>query len=115
MSHIAIVADILWHEIPHHSNNTELGAFVVMPNHIHGILIIAGNGGENINENGIDDGIDDETGDGIDDETGNVVDRACPVSTTNTIATTHRTTQNHWTTTISKYWKKFGIVNYWFL
>jgi REP element-mobilizing transposase RayT len=40
MSHIAIIADILWHEIPHHSNNVELGAFVVMPNHIHGILIL---------------------------------------------------------------------------
>jgi len=53
MSHVAIIADILWHEIPNHSKNVELGAFVVMPNHIHGILIITQNGGENMNENGI--------------------------------------------------------------
>jgi REP element-mobilizing transposase RayT len=40
LSHIGIIADILWHDIPHHSTNTELGAFVVMPNHIHGVLIL---------------------------------------------------------------------------
>ncbi len=31
---------VLWHEIPYHCKNVELGDFVVMPNHIHGILII---------------------------------------------------------------------------
>jgi putative transposase len=40
MSHVGIIADILWHQIPHHAQNVELGAFVVMPNHIHGIIII---------------------------------------------------------------------------
>jgi putative transposase len=39
-SHVGIIADILWHQIPHHHLNLELGAFVVMPNHVHGILII---------------------------------------------------------------------------
>ncbi|MBK8805768.1 MAG: transposase [Bacteroidales bacterium] len=39
-SHVGIIADILWHQIPHHHLNVELGAFVVMPNHVHGILII---------------------------------------------------------------------------
>jgi len=33
------IADVLWHEIPNHSKNVELGPFIVMPNHIHGILI----------------------------------------------------------------------------
>ncbi len=42
LSHVGIIADILWHEIPHHAENVELGAFVVMPNHIHGILILNG-------------------------------------------------------------------------
>ena len=41
-SHVGIIADVLWHQIPHHANNVELGKFVVMPNHIHGVLIIRG-------------------------------------------------------------------------
>jgi putative transposase len=39
-SAIGIIADILWHEIKNHVMNIELDAFVVMPNHIHGILIL---------------------------------------------------------------------------
>src|SRR5690554_7950352 len=41
-SPVGAIADVLWHEIPNHTNNVELGAFVVMPNHIHGILILNG-------------------------------------------------------------------------
>ena len=40
LSEAGIIADILWHQIPIHHQNVELGDFVVMPNHIHGILII---------------------------------------------------------------------------
>src|SRR4029078_8339293 len=29
-----------WHEIPIHFPNVELGAFVIMPNHIHGLIFI---------------------------------------------------------------------------
>ena len=29
-----------WHAIPDHFTNVELGAYVVMPNHIHGIIVI---------------------------------------------------------------------------
>ncbi len=43
LSNIGVLADVLWHEIKHHARNIELGAFVVMPNHIHGILILNGN------------------------------------------------------------------------
>jgi putative transposase len=39
-SPVGIIADILWHEIPHHARNAGLDAFVVMPNHVHGILIL---------------------------------------------------------------------------
>jgi len=39
-SNVGLIADILWHEIPNHSKFVELGDFVVMPNHIHGILIL---------------------------------------------------------------------------
>ncbi len=34
------IAEKLWHEIPHHVSHVELGNFIVMPNHIHGILIL---------------------------------------------------------------------------
>lgn len=50
LSHVGILADVFWYEIPQHSKNVELGAFVVMPNHIHGILILYGNGCANRNE-----------------------------------------------------------------
>lgn len=43
LSPVGIIADILWHEIKNHAQNVELGAYVVMPNHIHGILILNGN------------------------------------------------------------------------
>ena len=32
-----------WNEIPEHFPQVELDAFVVMPNHIHGIIVIKGN------------------------------------------------------------------------
>jgi len=40
LSSIGIIANVFWHEIKKHTNFIELGEFVVMPNHIHGILII---------------------------------------------------------------------------
>lgn len=40
LSPAGTIADILWHEIPHHHPHVKLGEFVVMPNHIHGILIM---------------------------------------------------------------------------
>jgi len=38
--HVGVITDVLWYEIPHHAKHVELGAFVVMPNHLHGILIL---------------------------------------------------------------------------
>src|SRR5690606_15380121 len=40
LSQAGVLADVLWYQIPHHAQNVELGTFVVMPNHIHGILIL---------------------------------------------------------------------------
>lgn len=42
LSGIGIIAYNMWHEIKNHGNNVELGEFVVMPDHIHGILILNG-------------------------------------------------------------------------
>ncbi len=51
LSNIGVMADVFWHEIKNHSKNVELHQFVVMPNHIHGILeivdgVIYGDGGD---------------------------------------------------------------------
>ncbi len=40
LSPTGVIADLLWHEIKNHSKFVELGDFVVIPNHIHGILIL---------------------------------------------------------------------------
>jgi len=40
LSDTGIIADILWSEIQKHFQNITLDAFVVMPNHVHGIIII---------------------------------------------------------------------------
>jgi REP element-mobilizing transposase RayT len=55
LSNVGVIADILWHEIPNHAKNITLGEFQVMPNHIHGIIILDGNeNGDDGNENGGD-------------------------------------------------------------
>ena len=46
LSPTGVIADILWHEIPRHIPFVELGDFVVMPNHVHGILILNRPGGD---------------------------------------------------------------------
>ena len=47
-SPIGAIADVLWHELENHFDNIDIDAFVVMPNHIHGIIAI------NNGDNGID-------------------------------------------------------------
>lgn len=47
LSNIGVIADVFWYEIKNHAQNVELGEFVVMPNHIHGILILTGNDDNN--------------------------------------------------------------------
>ena len=39
------IADACWRAIPDHFPNTELDEFVVMPNHMHGIIVIMENAG----------------------------------------------------------------------
>lgn len=34
------IADVLWYEIKNHAQDVDLDAFVVMPDHIHGILVL---------------------------------------------------------------------------
>ncbi len=46
LSPAGAIASVLWYEIKNHATNVELGEFVVMPNHIHGILKLKGNGND---------------------------------------------------------------------
>ncbi len=62
LSQIGIIANILWYEIKNHYNNMELGEFVIMPNHIHGIIILNDDGGGNIDYDGNGNGDTVETG-----------------------------------------------------
>ncbi|MBK9248833.1 MAG: hypothetical protein IPM69_12130 [Ignavibacteria bacterium] len=40
MSQLGKSAESCWHDIPNHFPYVQLGGFVVMPNHVHGIIII---------------------------------------------------------------------------
>ena len=81
LSPSGVLADDLWHEIKNHAKNVDFGAFVVMPNHIHGILVLDGNnrdrnvGLDGNRDNGTDNGTD------IGTDNGNGRDKACLVST----------------------------------
>lgn len=61
LTNVGVLADVFWHEIKNHSKNITLGEFVVMPNHIHGILIINpdSNSNLNLNSDSIPDSISD--------------------------------------------------------
>lgn len=50
LSEIGKLAEQFWHEIPNHFPMVELGNFVVMPNHVHGILIIDKTNDESFSE-----------------------------------------------------------------
>lgn len=54
------MANKYWYEIPEHFPFVKLGQFVVMPNHIHGIVIIDKNDGDD-NRNNMDNGDNVET------------------------------------------------------
>jgi REP element-mobilizing transposase RayT len=77
LSGMGVIADVLWHEIPHHSPLVKLGAFVVMPNPIHGILVLTEPAPV----------VDDGGGD-VDRDVASRRDVACNVSTTTTGAAT---------------------------
>lgn len=42
LSKIGVIADLMWYEIKNHAKNIELGDFIVMPNHMHGIITLNG-------------------------------------------------------------------------
>jgi putative transposase len=42
LSPVGKIAKNCWEEIPKHFHNVELDEFVIMPNHVHGIIIING-------------------------------------------------------------------------
>ena len=59
LSPVGVLADVFWYEIPKHAPNVELGSFVIMPNHMHGILIINPPKLSDISKSGGDVDVDD--------------------------------------------------------
>jgi putative transposase len=43
LSEIGTIAQRCWREIPDHFSSVELDEFIIMPNHLHGIIVIAEN------------------------------------------------------------------------
>lgn len=67
VSEIGFFAKKYWHEIPEHFPFVNLDEFVVMPNHVHGIIIIDkpdNDGGDGGRDGGGDDGGDGDGRDG---------------------------------------------------
>lgn len=58
LSNVGVMANVFWYEIKNHSKNVELGEFVVMPNQVHGILILNGNDNSDNNLNNVSDNIE---------------------------------------------------------
>ena len=54
MSEVGIIANVLWDEIRNHFQNVLLDAYVVMPNHVHGIITLFGNENDNVNIDDVD-------------------------------------------------------------
>jgi len=44
LSKLGVLADVLWRQAPSHVEGIDLDAFVVMPNHLHAIVVIPGDG-----------------------------------------------------------------------
>lgn len=40
LNELGCIADECWRAIPDHFHDVELGAYVIMPNHMHGIIVI---------------------------------------------------------------------------
>ncbi len=81
LSHVGVLADVLWHQIKHHAKNIELGAFVVMPNHIHGVVILTGDDGDTNNDTGTTHTV----------ETGHALSLQQPSQSKHTPPTSHQT------------------------
>lgn len=64
LTNVGVLADVMWHEIKNHSHHITFGEFIVMPNHIHGILII--NPDPDNMMNTMDDGKSMDDGNSID-------------------------------------------------
>ena len=46
LSSPGVIASLLWLEIPEHHAGVELDEFIIMPNHVHGVIILLGNKGD---------------------------------------------------------------------
>lgn len=98
LSNVGVLANVFWYEIKNHSKNVKLGEFTVMPNHVHGVLIL--NDSDIINDSQI---IGNTT------RIGGNRDNACVVSTA------IQSRKINWPKPFSKSGEKFRFINCWWL
>jgi putative transposase len=51
------VVQMVWDELPNHYSDVQCDAFVVMPNHVHGIIVLVGAGGRACPQKGQPQGV----------------------------------------------------------
>jgi hypothetical protein len=119
---VGAIAQKMWMEIPNHYENVRLDEFIIMPNHVHGIIVIGGNekrGGDaacgddtacRVSTDGVRDTRGDDTArrvstDGVRDARGGDAicggDAACRVSTNGraslgSIVGSYKSAVSHW-------------------
>ena len=47
LSQMGKIAKHAWLDLPHHYQNAQLDAFCIMPNHVHGVIVLTENGTDN--------------------------------------------------------------------
>lgn len=97
LSNQGILADVFWYEIKTHATHVELDEFTVMPNHIHGILIL------------------NNPNDGTNVETRHALSLPQTPTPPHPPIPQPVPTQNPRATTISKPGQKFIIIHCWFV
>jgi REP element-mobilizing transposase RayT len=81
LSTIGLIVQGCWYDIPRWNPSVELGAFIIMPDHLHGILILDG---ASIDAEGDKDKEEEDKADAEDKEDRDVQTLHCNVSTTTT-------------------------------
>lgn len=88
LSNLGAIANVLWYEIRNRTNNVRLGEFIVMPNHMHGILILK--------DIGITKGRDIDINDNVNTDINDAVENVDAVETLHATSLHHQRHAENW-------------------